>query len=80
MSIKILDSDLLDSLAEKAKDNPRLRQHCNLHDSYEEPSHRLLNAMEPGSYLRPHRHFIDAKPIIDKKSEYFQVKLQYESE
>jgi cupin fold WbuC family metalloprotein len=35
---------------------PRLRAHHNLHDSPEAPAHRMLVAMEPGSYVRPHRH------------------------
>jgi len=55
-TIKIINFDLLDLLTSQAKSNPRLRQHLNLHDSYEDPSQRLLNAMEPGSYIRPHRH------------------------
>lgn len=28
----------------------------NFHSSLNAPLHRLLNAMEPGSYIRPHRH------------------------
>ncbi len=28
----------------------------NLHSSDESRCHRLLNAIEPGSYIRPHRH------------------------
>jgi cupin fold WbuC family metalloprotein len=28
----------------------------NLHRSFEDPIQRLLNAGEPGSYVRPHRH------------------------
>ena len=34
----------------------------NLHQSYDEPCQRLLNAMEPGSYVRPHRHLTPPKP------------------
>lgn len=60
--MKILDFDLLDLLTAQAKDNPRLRHNLNLHDSYEDQSQRLLNAMEPGSYIRPHRHLMDPKP------------------
>jgi cupin fold WbuC family metalloprotein len=33
-----------------------LRQNHNLHQSDESRCHRLLNAIEPGSYIRPHRH------------------------
>jgi cupin fold WbuC family metalloprotein len=58
----VLHSHLLDSLSAQAKSNPRLRKNLNLHTSYEEPSQRLLNAMEPDSYIRPHRHLEDPKP------------------
>ncbi len=60
--MKIMDSALLADLSAQAKGNPRLRKNLNLHDSYDEPSQRLLNAMEPNSYIRPHRHLRDPKP------------------
>ena len=28
----------------------------NFHEELDDPVNRLLNAMEPGTYLRPHRH------------------------
>lgn len=28
----------------------------NFHDSMDAPIHRMLNALEPGTYLPPHRH------------------------
>lgn len=34
----------------------------NLHDSFSEPCQRLLNAVEPDSYIRPHRHLTPPKP------------------
>ena len=46
----------LDALSQKAAASPRLRMNCNLHRSDKEACHRLLNAIEPGSYIRPHRH------------------------
>lgn len=36
--------------------SPRLRMNHNIHPSDESRCHRLLNAIEPGSYIRPHRH------------------------
>jgi cupin fold WbuC family metalloprotein len=60
--MKILDKQLLQKLSAQAKINPRMRQNYNLHDSYNDPSQRLLNAMEPGSYIRPHRHLGLPKP------------------
>jgi cupin fold WbuC family metalloprotein len=60
--LKIINSKLLSDLSSQAKVNPRLRKNLNLHKSYDEPSQRLLNAMEPDSYIRPHRHLRDPKP------------------
>jgi cupin fold WbuC family metalloprotein len=57
----VFDRPLLDSLSEQARRSPRARQHFNLHANYEEPCQRLLNAIEPGSYIPPHRHAIDPK-------------------
>ena len=41
---------------EVARGVPRLRRNANFHKSESEPANRLLNAIEPGSYIRPHRH------------------------
>jgi cupin fold WbuC family metalloprotein len=54
--MKIFDAQYLDDLASQAKVSPRLRQHRNVHQSYQDASQRLFNAIEPGSYIRPHRH------------------------
>lgn len=51
----------LDELTERAKWDPRLWKHFNLHESYSAPSQQFLNAIEPGSYIRPHRHFTAVK-------------------
>jgi len=50
-----VDARLLDSLVEAARKSPRLRMNHNLH-RMDDPIHRLLNAMEPASYVQPHRH------------------------
>ena len=47
---------LLDEISGEAKQSPRLRKNFNFHHSDEDICHRLLNAMEPGSYIQPHRH------------------------
>ena len=62
--MKTIDSLLFERLSSAAKTNPRLRQHHNFHESLEEPCHRLLIAMEPGSYLQPHRHLYCPKPEL----------------
>ena len=54
--MKIIDEHLLDSITEKAIASPRLRMNHNFHESLDDPVQRMLNAVQPGSYLRPHRH------------------------
>lgn len=54
--MKRIDQKLLDETTEKAKQSPRLRMNYNFHEHLNDPINRLINAMEPGSYLRPHRH------------------------
>lgn len=60
--MKIIDDNLMAELTSQARTSPRLRQHLNFHDSYDSPSQRMLIAIEPGSYIRPHRHLIVPKP------------------
>jgi cupin fold WbuC family metalloprotein len=52
----LVDRQLLDRLTEKAKGSPRLRMNHNFHPASESACHRLLNAIEPDSYIRPHCH------------------------
>lgn len=44
------------ALATAAADNPRRRANLNLHASLEDPYQRFFNAIQPGSYVRVHRH------------------------
>jgi cupin fold WbuC family metalloprotein len=59
--MKIFDAQYLDDLTSQAKVSLRLRQHRNVHQSYQEASQRFFNAIEPGSYIRPHRHASDPR-------------------
>ncbi|WP_291530271.1 WbuC family cupin fold metalloprotein [Bacteroides sp. UBA939] len=54
--MKLITEELLDNVTREAQENPRLRMNYNLHESLDAPIHRLLNALEPGTYLPPHRH------------------------
>lgn len=54
--IHCLDTALLDAVSRDAAARPRLRANHNFHPADDFPAHRLLNAIEPGSYLPPHRH------------------------
>ncbi|HIE4391740.1 TPA: WbuC family cupin fold metalloprotein [Serratia liquefaciens] len=46
----------LTAMSEQAAKVARLRAHRTLHDELSEPVQRLAIAMEPGTYIRPHRH------------------------
>lgn len=54
--IKIVTRDLLHQVTEQARLSPRLRMNHNIHPADESRCHRLLNAIEPLSYICPHRH------------------------
>lgn len=50
-----LDHDLFAAVAAEASRSPRLRRNHNLH-AEPDPVQRFLNALQPGTYVRPHRH------------------------
>jgi cupin fold WbuC family metalloprotein len=52
---QITTSDL-DKLSTSAAVSPRKRAHHNIHLAQEDPVQRLCVAIEPGTYVRPHRH------------------------
>lgn len=51
----ILLSDMQQQ-SDAAAQSPRLRAHRNFHPELNDPVQRLAIAMEPGTYVRPHRH------------------------
>ena len=59
--ITLITSALLDEATGAAQAHPRLRKNRNFHPADDFPSHRLLNAIEPGSYVAPHRHLDSLK-------------------
>lgn len=52
----LIDRTLLDQVSAAAKASPRRRKNHNFHPADTHPAHRLLNAIEPGTYIPPHRH------------------------
>jgi len=52
-----IDQALFDSLISSARQSPRGRKNLNFHQQLDDPCQRLLNAMQPESYIQPHRHF-----------------------
>lgn len=59
--MKVFSADYLNEVTAQAQCSPRKRQHRNIHQSYADPCQRLFNAIEPGSYIRPHRHATDPR-------------------
>jgi len=54
--MRLITDELLDSVIQEAKASPRKRKNFNFHPTDDSRCHRLLNALEPGTYIRPHRH------------------------
>jgi cupin fold WbuC family metalloprotein len=59
--MNIVTRDHLSQLSEEARTSARLRKNYNLHSANESLCHRLFNAIEPASYIRPHRHLDSEK-------------------
>jgi cupin fold WbuC family metalloprotein len=53
---QIIDHTFLDSISVQAKEALRKRKNFNFHATETDLSHRLLNALEPNTYIAPHRH------------------------
>lgn len=54
--LKLYNAAILKELSAEATRSPRRRKNLNVHPVLEDPIQRLFNAMEPGTYVRPHRH------------------------
>ncbi|MEO1767869.1 WbuC family cupin fold metalloprotein [Thiobacter aerophilum] len=57
----IVDASILDALTGEARAHPRRRKNLNFHACESAACQRLLNAIEPGSYVPPHRHLDPTK-------------------
>lgn len=54
--VQIINRDLLEEVSSLAKQSPRRRRNYNFHASESDSCNRLLNAIEPDSYIPPHCH------------------------
>jgi cupin fold WbuC family metalloprotein len=54
--LRLIDRGLLEAVTGQARASPRGRKNYNFHAQDAHPANRLLNAIEPGSYVQPHRH------------------------
>ncbi len=60
----IINDELLNSLSDQAKKNPRLRQNYDLRNSSEDKSQRMLNALEPDTIMPIHRHQQSSETVV----------------
>ena len=51
-----ITTELIDKVIEQARTSPRLRMNYNFHPELSDPVQRLINALEPWTYIRPHKH------------------------
>ena len=56
--LKRVDQALFNQVAEVARQHPRLRKNHNFHQE-SDLVQRFLNVLQPGTYVRPHRHVRD---------------------
>src|SRR5574341_779979 len=54
--IRPFDDRLLYAVTARARSGARRRHMHNFHGNYADPLQRMLNALEPESYVAPHRH------------------------
>jgi cupin fold WbuC family metalloprotein len=52
----LISTELIDQVVSGSRRSPRKRMILPLHKSHEASLHRMLNGIQPGSYIRPHRH------------------------
>ena len=62
--MKIIDDNLISSVAEQAKQSPRLRMNYNFHESLDDKCHRFLNVLMPGTQIAVHHHPTKAETFV----------------
>jgi len=53
---RLLDRETARATTTAARASVRLRSNLNLHEHPGDPIQRMLNALQPSTYIRPHRH------------------------
>ncbi|MCF8367775.1 MAG: WbuC family cupin fold metalloprotein [Bacteroidales bacterium] len=54
--MKKINSELIREMISKARASNRKRVNYNFHTEMSDTLQRMLNAMQPGTYLQPHKH------------------------
>jgi len=55
-AIKKISNQQIVAMGQEALTSPRKRIHFNLHESPDDPIQRMINVLEPGTYMCPHIH------------------------
>lgn len=63
----------LDDLSAKARASERKRMHYDLRDTPEDGSMRMLNAIEPGTFIPVHRHTMTSEDVLVVRGECEEV-------
>lgn len=59
-----IDQDLVQQVVQGSRSSPRKRMILPLHKADSALLQRMLNAVQPGTYIRPHRHAADRAESI----------------
>lgn len=51
-----IDQPMIEKLTDEARSSDRKRKNLNFHTVASDPMHRMLHAMEPETYVQPHKH------------------------
>jgi cupin fold WbuC family metalloprotein len=54
--MQTIDLEIVSRLSAEAVLSERKRKNLNFHHHLSDPINRMLNAIEPGSYVQPHKH------------------------
>ena len=54
--LTLIDAERVQTAVEVSRSSPRRRVIAPFHKDHDDPLHRMLNAVQPDSYIRPHRH------------------------
>ncbi|MDB4990188.1 MAG: hypothetical protein JWN04_5366 [Myxococcaceae bacterium] len=62
--VVLLTKQLLSEALAASRQSDRKRMILPFHKTAEDPLHRMFNAMQPGTYVQPHRHLAPAKSEV----------------
>ena len=60
--LSVIDEAAIGKAIDASRHSPRRRVILPFHRSHDDPLQRMLNVLQPGSYIQPHRHLDPPKP------------------